>query len=328
MSKGGFNHLEFLGIIEGIKSGNKRALARAITIVENNEENYLELVSKIYLSSGKAHIIGITGSPGTGKSTLVDRVASKLHMDGKSIAIIAIDPSSPFSNGAILGDRIRMSNSQKNPDIFVRSIASRGQVGGLSKSVGNITTLMDVFGYDCILIETVGSGQSEIEIMNLAHTTIVVTAPGLGDEIQAQKSGIMEIANLFVVNKADLPSAEMTANQIQQMLHTESVIKRKKVPVLLTSALEDKGIEDLIEKLEVRWDEINKTGERERIENAHATYKLTESLKEKFLSYIENEILNGAEWNDIFKQVMDRKINPEYAANHLFTRFLKKEADV
>ncbi|USK35896.1 methylmalonyl Co-A mutase-associated GTPase MeaB [Bacillus sp. F19] len=320
--------MEFLEIIDGIKSGNKRALARAITIVENNQENYLELVSKIYLSSGKAHIIGITGSPGTGKSTLVDKVASKLQMDGKSIAIIAIDPSSPFSNGAILGDRIRMSNSQKTPDIFVRSIASRGQVGGLSKSVRNIITLMDVFGYDCILIETVGSGQSEIEIMNLAHTTIVVTAPGLGDEIQAQKAGIMEIANLFVVNKADLPSAEITANQIQQMLHTESVIKRKKVPVLLTSALEDKGIVNLIEKIEVRWDEINKTGERARIENAHAKYKLTESLNEKFLSYIENEILNGAEWNDIFKQVIDRKINPECAASKLFTRFLKKESDV
>ena len=308
-------------MVSNIKSQSKRDLARAITIVENQEEHYIDLVSKLYSLSGNSHIIGITGSPGTGKSSLVDKIATSLQKKGKMVAVLAIDPSSPFSKGAILGDRIRMSSVQKSNDIFVRSLASRGEVGGLAKSVRNIITLMDGFGYDCILIETVGSGQTEIEIMNLAHTTIVVVAPGLGDEIQAQKAGIMEIADVFVVNKSDLPGADMTAKHINQMIHTESVINRKQVPVLLTSAVKESGIDNLVSNIEDRWQTINLTGERYEIEMKHAQYRLFESLKEKILCYMDESIINSSEWIKVVNEVKKKKINPEKAAENIFSRY-------
>lgn len=306
-------------MIANIQAGERSALARAITIVENNEENYLELVSKLYSSPSQSHIIGITGSPGTGKSTLVDKLAYVLGERGKSVAVLAIDPSSPFSKGAILGDRIRMVSAQKSSNTFIRSIASRGEVGGLAKSVRNIITLLEAFRFEAILIETVGSGQTEVEIMNLAHSTLVVTAPGLGDEIQAQKAGIMEIADMFVVNKADLPNAEITAQQIQQILLSEEVINRKQVPIFLTSATNETGVKELVDNIEERWREINETGERNNIEALHAHYKLMESIKERFWGYMKEEVMNSSNWNEITDEIKKKSLHPEVAAERLFT---------
>jgi LAO/AO transport system kinase len=305
-------------LVSGIKLQSQKDLARAITIVENQQEHYLELVSKLYFLSGNSHIIGITGSPGTGKSSLVDKLASRLQRSGKKVAVLAIDPSSPFSNGAILGDRIRMATVQQSHDIFVRSLASRGNVGGLTKSVRHITTLLEAFGFDYILIETVGSGQTEIEIVNLSHTTLVVVAPGLGDEIQAQKAGIMEIADVFVVNKADLPNSAITVRHITQMIHSEAVLNRKQVPVLPTSAVTESGIDELINSIEKRWQSINQTGERSEIEMKHAKYKLAESLKEKILSYLDETILKSTEWSETVYKVKQKLTDPEKAAETIF----------
>ncbi len=205
-------------ILDRFLAGDRRALARAITWVENGAAEAYELIRHLYPRTGQAHIVGITGPPGAGKSTLVDRLAGYFRSQGKSVAIIAVDPSSPFSGGAILGDRIRMQRSLSDPGIFMRSLASRGHLGGVSTATSDVVTLMDAFGFEVILVETVGAGQSEVEIMGLAHTTVVVMVPGLGDDIQAIKAGILEIGDVFAINKADRDGADKTATEIEMML--------------------------------------------------------------------------------------------------------------
>lgn len=197
---------------------DRRALARAITWVENGAPEAGELLRATYPLTGNAHVIGITGPPGAGKSTLVDKLAARFRKTGQSVAIIAVDPTSPFSGGAILGDRIRMQRTLTDSGIFMRSLAARGHLGGLTRATSQVVSLLDAFGFDIILVETVGTGQSEVEIMELAHTTCVVSIPGMGDDIQAIKAGILEIGDVFIVNKADRDGAQRTAIEIEMML--------------------------------------------------------------------------------------------------------------
>lgn len=205
-------------ILDRFLAGDRRALARSITWVENGAPEAARLIRHLYPHTGRAHVIGITGPPGAGKSTLTDRLAVYFRGRGKTVAIVAVDPSSPFSGGAILGDRIRMQRSLSDPGIFMRSLASRGHLGGVSTATSDVVTLMDAFGFDVVLVETVGAGQSEVEIMGLAHTTVVVMVPGLGDDIQAIKAGILEIGDVFAVNKADREGADKTVTEIEMML--------------------------------------------------------------------------------------------------------------
>ena len=205
-------------LAERITAGDRRALARGITLIEGEHPRARDLLGGLYGHTGRAHICGITGPPGAGKSTLVQRLALALRRRNRQVAIIAIDPSSPFTGGALLGDRIRMDDALEDPGVFMRSMASRGQLGGLSSSAADVVALVDAAGFDFILVETVGAGQSEIEIMRLAHTTLVVTVPGLGDDIQADKAGILEIADIFVVNKADRDGAERAVSDLTLMV--------------------------------------------------------------------------------------------------------------
>lgn len=210
-----------LALVEGLLGGNRLALARAISRVENQSVESAAILQAAYAHAGRAHIVGVTGAPGTGKSTLVTALAQAWRAEGKTVGIVAVDPTSPFTGGAVLGDRVRMRALSGDAGVFMRSMATRGSLGGLSKSTSDAVLLLDAAGFDRILVETVGVGQAEVEIASTAHTTLVVEAPGLGDEVQAIKAGILEIADVLVVNKADRPGADRTIRALEMMLEIE-----------------------------------------------------------------------------------------------------------
>ena len=206
----------------GVLSGDRLALSRSITLVENEQPGARDLLSALFPHTGRAHIVGVTGAPGTGKSTLVTALARAYRTAGQTVAIAAIDPSSPFTGGALLGDRVRMRALSGDAGVFIRSMATRGSLGGLAKTTNDVVMALDAAGFDRVIVETVGVGQAEVEIASTAHTTLVVEAPGLGDEVQAIKAGILEIADLLVVNKADRPGADRTIRALELMLEIEA----------------------------------------------------------------------------------------------------------
>ncbi|MBC7814037.1 MAG: methylmalonyl Co-A mutase-associated GTPase MeaB, partial [Burkholderiales bacterium] len=260
-------------LTQGVLSGNRRALARLLTYVENEREGVDEALAALFPHTGKAWIIGVTGAPGTGKSTLVSALAQAYRKADKTVAILAVDPTSPFSGGAILGDRIRMRDLAGDAGVFIRSMATRGSLGGLARATGDVARVLDAGGFDVIIVETVGAGQSEVDIVRMAQTTIVVDAPGMGDDVQAIKAGILEIADVLVVNKADRPGAENTVRGLKAMLELGHPALRSQFaahhgqllpvetapatdnghapmwipPIVQTAAVEGKGIEDVIE---------------------------------------------------------------------------------
>jgi len=205
-------------LLERFRNGDQRALARAITLVENDHPDRPLILADLHPLTGRAHVVGITGAPGVGKSTLVDQLATEARRRGKTVGVVAVDPSSPFSGGAVLGDRIRMERGASDRGVFIRSLSARGHAGGISAATGDVVSVLDAFGFDLVLVETVGAGQSEVEVMRLVHTTVVVTIPGLGDDVQAIKAGILEIGDLFVVNKADRDGADRTVMELEMML--------------------------------------------------------------------------------------------------------------
>lgn len=249
-------HLSFMWeqLLEQLPAGDAKALSRSISFVENEQQGYEELL--VRLPAGKAKIIGITGPPGAGKSTLVDGLIGEFIKKGKKVAVLCVDPSSPFNMGAVLGDRIRMSRWYAHPDVFIRSLATRGSMGGLHPKIIEITELVKSARYDYIILETVGVGQSEIEIAGLADTTVVVVVPEAGDEVQTMKAGLMEIADVFVVNKSDRPDADLFVKNLRQMLAPAFSTHERAVPIIKTVATEQKGLEELVPAIE----EHNETG--------------------------------------------------------------------
>src|SRR5947207_14910474 len=231
-----------------MQAGDRVALARLMTLVENRAPGLPALMSRVYPGSGRAHVIGITGPPGAGTSTLTDRVTARLRAAGTRVGIVAVDPSSPFSGGAVLGDRIRMQTHFLDPGVFIRSLASRGSHGGVARATRDVTRLLDAFGMEHVIVETVGVGQTELDLMRLADTTVVVLVPEAGDAVQVMKAGLLEIADIFVVNKADRDGADRMKSELVQMLHLRGS-PGWDIPVLATQAAADVGVDAVLDAI-------------------------------------------------------------------------------
>lgn len=273
-------------LVEDIRSGNPRALARAITAVENRAPQSAELLKALFPHTGHARVIGLTGAPGAGKSTLVDQLAREYRKQEKTVGIIAVDPTSPYTGGAILGDRIRMGSHYADPGIYIRSMATRGSLGGLARTTADVTSLLDASGRDVVLIETVGVGQDEVDIVRLAEVTVVILVPGMGDDVQTIKAGIMEIADIFVINKSDRDGAERVEREIRAM-QSLSVRKDEWVPpVVKTVASEGQGIAELASAIATYQDFLGSSdiGRQKRIENWRG--RLIEMLRDTLLERV------------------------------------------
>jgi LAO/AO transport system kinase len=276
-------------IVNDIRSGNPRALARAITAVENRVPQSAELLKALFPHTGRARVVGLTGAPGAGKSTLVDQLAREYRKQQKTVGIIAVDPTSPYTGGAILGDRIRMGSHYADPGIYIRSMATRGSLGGLARTTADVTSVLDASGRDVVLIETVGVGQDEVDIVRLAEVTVVILVPGMGDDVQTIKAGIMEIADVFVINKSDREGAERVEREIRAM-QSLSIRKDEWVPpVVKTVASEGQGIPELAVAIASYQDFLGKSdiGKQKRIQNWRE--RLIEMLRDTLLERVLRE---------------------------------------
>jgi LAO/AO transport system kinase len=277
-------------------SGDRQALARLISMVENRHDDLPRILDSIYPKVGKAYRIGITGPPGAGKSTIVNAVVAEYRRSGLFVGVIAVDPSSPFSGGALLGDRIRMTNIGLDPGVFIRSLATRGSVGGLSRAAGDVADVMDAFGKDLIIYETVGVGQSELEIAQHADTTIVVLVPEMGDGIQAMKAGLMEIADFFVLNKSDHAGADRSLMEIEAILQLEKDTKPWNPPIIKTVAIRNEGIDDIIAQIHDHRQYLETSGELAK--------QRRRKLLKKYRRVVEDMILQVFWTDDRTRQFM------------------------
>jgi LAO/AO transport system kinase len=312
-------------LVQGVLAGDRRSIARAITIIENNTAEAPKLISQIYPHIGKAHIIGLTGPGGSGKSTLIEKIVREYRRRGKTVGVVAVDPTSPFTGGAFLGDRIRMQELSTDEGVFIRSMATRNYPGGIAKATKDAVKILDAAGKDIVIVETVGAGQSEVEIIKVAQTVVVIHAPGLGDEIQAIKAGLMEIADIFVVNKADRENADKAVMDIQAIMQLNNKEKVWKTPILKTVALTGEGVQQLVEKLEEHRQFLKKEKEREK-SLLRAEAELTEAIKEKVLSSTVEELKREGKFEEFLQKILNKEIDPATAAEKLLHRKFKRAA--
>lgn len=312
-------------LAQNVLRNEKRAIARAITIVENNMPEAEKLIAAIYPHTGKAYVIGITGPTGSGKSTLIEKLVEKLRKSGKTVGVVAVDPTSPFTGGAFLGDRIRMQKLSTDEGVFIRSMASRNSLGGIAKTTKDVVRILDAAGKDVIIVETVGAGQTEIDIINVAHTVVVVLAPGLGDEIQAIKAGMMEIGDIFLVNKADRENANKAVSDIQAMLELNPEKKLWMPPIIKTTAITGEGIDVLLEKLEEHRKfletSVSPVRYKQRVKN-----ELIEVIKQKTADFLLEDLRKKGELEELVQKVLARKIDPYSAINALLREKLKEQS--
>lgn len=306
-------------LVSELLKGNRRAAARMISHVENDDPLKRELLKELYPHTGKAYVIGVTGAPGSGKSSLVDCLLQKMRQDGLKIGVIAVDPTSPFSGGAILGDRIRMQDHALDQNIFIRSMGTRGSLGGLSRSTREAIQVLDAFGKDIILIETVGVGQSEVDIVKTADTTVVVLTPAGGDSVQTIKAGIMEIADLFVVNKADLPGTERTTTEINIMLDMKKG-EHWRPPVVQTVSVQNKGLDQLWELLQEHRKYINESGKLETVRLERVKRELTDQVEYLLKNSVWEQVKEEIKLEQLVEEIAKRKKDPYSAATELLEK--------
>jgi LAO/AO transport system kinase len=330
-------------LAEAVLNGDRLALARLLTQVENDTSDGRDALDALFPYTGKAHLNGITGAPGTGKSSLVNQLALHFRKESKRVAIVAVDPSSPFTGGAVLGDRVRMKDLSGDHGVFIRSMASRGSIGGLAQATASIAQVFDAAGYEIIMIETVGAGQSEVDIAKLAHTTLVVEAPGLGDDIQAIKAGILEIADIIVVNKADRPGVESTEKALKSMLDlahpTQKIFAHHGqymsaalpvetenniwIPLIQrTIATDGKGIEDLAHQIAKHAEYLHLSGDWAVRERARLEAELEAALQFALMNQLRERISED-QFDKVMDQVLARSLSPSKAVKRLLNGRLK-----
>lgn len=326
--------------VQALLAGDRRALAQMLTAVENERSGVDEALAALFPHTGRAWVIGMTGAPGTGKSSLVSALTKAYRAKGETVAILAVDPTSPFTGGAILGDRIRMRDLSGDKGVFIRSMATRGSLGGLSRATRDAIRVLDAAGFDRILVETVGAGQSEVDIVRAAHTTVVLEAPGLGDDVQAIKAGILEIADVLVVNKADRPGADNTVRSLKTMLELGHPASRSQLmrhhgqlveveissnghsdafwlpPIVRTVATSDQGIDDLMNAIEAHRQHLAQADYRVSLERQHIEIelhdRLREALMERLLKTIPDTVIT-----DLIRRVQARELDPHLAVCQL-----------
>ncbi|HVE56530.1 MAG TPA: methylmalonyl Co-A mutase-associated GTPase MeaB [Pyrinomonadaceae bacterium] len=303
-------------LVEKLLAGETRAVARAITKVENGANASADLMKAVFPRTGNALVIGITGAPGAGKSSLVDKLAMHYRDQGERIGIICVDPSSPFSGGAILGDRIRMSTLGLDKNVFIRSMATRGNLGGLSRTTVDAVAILDAAGFDKVIVETVGVGQDEVEIVKTADVSVVVLVPGMGDDIQAIKAGIMEIGDVFVINKADREGVLRTEKELEALLSLAHRPDFWNPPIVKTIATENKGIADLSKAIESYY-EFQKSGENLERRKAIAKWRLLELLQERLLADVLNRNGTSEKLDKLAQEIAEKKNNPYSAVEEI-----------
>lgn len=304
-------------MLERFWAGEPRALARLISVLENEEPERDELMRRLFTKTGQAYILGVTGSPGTGKSSLVDRLTAILRKRDFKVGIVAVDPTSPFSGGALLGDRIRMQEHAVDQGVFIRSMGTRGSLGGLAHTTKEVVKAMDAFGFDWIIVETVGVGQAELDIMHVADTVIVVLTPGAGDSIQTIKAGIMEIADVFAINKSDLPGADKVALEVEMMLDLQTKAMSWRPPVVKTSTVSGAGLEDLLSAVEKHRGYLTTEGLFQQRREERLRSETLEILDRQWQQLVRKEMKLSEKVSDLLEAVARRQTDPYTAASSI-----------
>ena len=304
-------------LVERLLAGNQRALARLITRVEQDADDVPDIMKAIYPALGKAYCVGITGAPGAGKSTLTDKLIAHARELGNTVGVIAVDPTSPFSGGAVLGDRIRMQQHYLDDGVFIRSMATRGSHGGLSHTAKGVIKLLDAFGKDLILVETVGVGQTELDIVDAADTTVVILVPEGGDTVQAMKAGLMEIADLFVVNKADRDGADRMVMDLRMLVHMNAEENGWEIPVLSTQAHTNVGIAELYEAIEQHRQMLQDSGQLEQRRRENRRRELVELLQHRILVSLQERLDKDESLLALVDQVQEASLDPYTAAHRI-----------
>jgi GTPase len=309
-------------LAERVLAGDARAIARAITHIENDDPTAGDLMSHIFNHTGRAYLVGVTGPPGAGKSTLVDRLLTELRAKNLSVGVIAVDPTSPFTGGAVLGDRLRMQQHAGDNHVFVRSMATRGHLGGLARSSGDAALVLDAAGFDIVIVETVGVGQDEVDIIRTADVSIVTLVPGTGDDVQALKAGIMEIADIFVVNKSDREGADRLVSAVEGNLALHAYGDAEwRPPILKTIATTGTGVAAVIDAIgRFREHAAPQQAARRR---ARSEYRLRELVTDRFMKHLEDGVLEKGEFARLIDRIAAREVDPYSAAQSLLARALK-----